>query len=197
MRALCLLAALLAACTNGSATKLPGTDLGATPAPDFRLTDAQGNSVALSDYHGRPVALTFLYTDCPDVCPVIAQRLGQAMNELGGDAGKVAVLAVSVDPDGDTPAKAAEFMAKHGLTGPGRHYLIGDESVLVSVWLAYGIGTAPLVQGSRQPGDAAQFGRVGHTDATILIDREGRKRSLLRSEATAKEIAAGLRALLR
>jgi cytochrome oxidase Cu insertion factor (SCO1/SenC/PrrC family) len=88
-------------------------------------------------------------------------------------------------------------MAKHRLVGEGRHYLLGGQSALAPVWLAYGIGTTPIVQGSSQPGGPAQFGRVGHTDATFLIDRDGRKRALLRSEATATEIAAGLRVLLR
>jgi protein SCO1/2 len=192
-----LLTLLLTACTPNSTTKLPGTDLGGAPAADFRLTDAQGNSVALSDYRGKPVVLTFLYTNCPDVCPLIGQRIGQAVKQLGGDAGKVAVLAVSVDPDGDTPAAAAAFMSRYGLTGPGQHYLLGDESTLVPVWLAYGISAEPAAQGGGGPGEPAQPGRVGHTDGTILIDRDGHKRSLLRSEATADAIAAGLRILLR
>lgn len=190
-------AVLMVGCLGSAAAPLPGTDLGAAPAPDFRLTDAEGRSVALSDYRGRPVAVTFLYTDCPDVCPVIARRLGQAMDELGNEAGKVAVLAVSVDPDGDTPEKARAFMAAHGLTGPAQHYLLGDAATLAPVWLAYGIGTIPIGASGGQAGGSVQFGRIGHTDALFLIDRDGQKRTLLRSEATAKEIAGGLRTLLR
>src|SRR5665648_208330 len=53
---------------------------------------------------GRPFAVTFLYASCPDVCPLIAQEIVGALGRLGADARRVAVVAVSVDPRGDTPA---------------------------------------------------------------------------------------------
>ncbi len=187
---------LLAACQSAD-EPLPGRSLDKEPAPPFQLLDASGAAVSLSDYRGRPVVLTFLYTDCPDVCPVIAQRTGQALLSLGKDSGKVAVLVVSVDPAGDTPEKATAFMATHGLSGEGRHFLLGEAATLEPVWLSYGIGQAGLITARRQPGEPAQFGRIGHTDAVFLIDREGRERTLLRGEATADEIARGLRILLR
>ena len=194
---LSLLALALAACADGD-EPLPGRQLDAAPAPDVSLRNAAGEQVSLAQYRGRPVVLTFLYTDCPDVCPVIAQRIGQALERLGKDGTKVAVLAVSVDPEGDTPEKARAFMEKHGLAGADRHFLLGDTAALEPVWLAYGVGTAPDVVGSSRPaaGQAA-LGRIGHTDATFLIDRQGRNRTLLRGEATAEEIAGGLRTLLR
>src|SRR3712207_6305012 len=108
MRSLRLWLSLLAftlaavACDDGDET-LPGRELSADPAPDVRLRDAAGEEVSLARYRGRPVVLTFLYADCPDVCPVIAQRIGQALERIGKDGAKVAVLAVSVDPEGDTP----------------------------------------------------------------------------------------------
>jgi len=144
--------------------------------------------VGLGDYRGRPVALAFLYTRCPDVCPLIAARLGQALERLGEDAERTAVLVVSVDPEGDTPEAARTFMQAHGLTGEGRHYLLGDAAALAPVWLAYGVASAPQLEGP---------GPVGHTDAVILVDREGRKRTLLRGEAAADDFSRGLRVLLR
>jgi protein SCO1/2 len=190
--------ALAAAACDDGAAPLPGRELEAAPAPDFSLRDAAGQEVSLAQYRGRPVVLTFLYTDCPDVCPVIAQRIGQALERLGKDATKVAVLAVSVDPAGDTPEKARAFMAKHGLAGADRHFLLGEAGALEPVWLAYGVGTAPSTVGSSRPASGPPaLGRIGHTDATFLIDRQGRNRTLLRGEATAEEIAGGLRTLLR
>lgn len=190
-----LLCLCLTACGE-SPPRLAGLDLGEQPAPDFRLTDAGGQAVTMSEWKGRPVLLTFLYTECPDVCPVIAQRVRQALESLGKDAGQVVVLAVSVDPEGDTPASAAAFMEKHGLTGPDQRYLIGEMAELAPVWLAYGVGAAPAAT-TQRPGEPVQLGRIGHTDASFLIDREGRKRRLLRGEATADEIARALKTLLR
>jgi protein SCO1/2 len=188
---------LIAACGQDE-QPLPGFVLEPEEAPAIDLVDSGGERVSLGDYRGKPVVVSFLYTDCPDVCPVIGQRIGQALTELEDKAEDVSVLIVSVDPEGDTPEKAAAFMEKHGLAGAGRHYLLGDAETLAPVWLAYGVGTAPLTGGGQAPaGGPAQFGRIGHTDASFLIDREGKKRTLLRGDATADDIARGLRILLR
>jgi len=193
---LLLVPALLAACRGGD--KPVGTDLGGSTAPEFRLTDQDGNQVALADMRGRPVALTFLYTQCPDICPLTAQKLSQATGKLGKDAEKVSVVVISVDPTGDTPAAARQFMSDHGLSGPGRHYLLGDEATLLPVWLSYYIGVVPLTPGAQTPpGIVPQTGRLGHSDAIFLIDRDGRERTLLHAEASADDISRGLRALLR
>jgi hypothetical protein len=62
---------------------------GNPPAPDFTLTDQFGASDALSSFKGRPVALTFLYTNCPDVCPLIASNLHQTYKQLGNQAARL------------------------------------------------------------------------------------------------------------
>jgi protein SCO1 len=190
-------AALLPACGGGE-EKLPGTELAAEPAPPIALRDQAGAPVTLDRFRGRPVLLTFLYTDCPDICPVIGQRVGQALEKLGKDAARVAVVAVSVDPEGDTPEKARAFLLKHNISGPDRHFLLGDRATLEPVWLAYGVAAQPSVTPrAGSPATQTIVGRIGHTEATYLIDRQGRNRALLRGEATADEIARGLRTLLR
>src|SRR5258705_11292081 len=62
---------------------LTGQDLGGAPAPGFQLTDQNGQSVALQGLRGHPVALTFMYTSCPAVCPLPAPKLGAAAGRLG------------------------------------------------------------------------------------------------------------------
>src|SRR2546423_1595885 len=106
-------ALVLAACAPAP---LAGTDLGATDAPDFTLTDGvTGRAVTLSAQRGQIVALTFLYTSCPDVCPLTAARFRAAQAELQADASRVTFMAVSVDPDRDTPQAGGNFSAAHGL----------------------------------------------------------------------------------
>src|SRR5256885_4715846 len=84
---------------------LQGTDLGGVPAPNFRLTDQFGRPVSLAQFKGRPVVLTFLYTHCPDQCPLTAEKLHAVMLSLGSDAQRVGVVAVSTDPQkGNTAA---------------------------------------------------------------------------------------------
>jgi protein SCO1 len=177
-----LVAALLGACAP---PHLAGTELGATDAPDFTLTDGvSGRSVTLSAHRGQIVALTFLYTTCPDVCPLTATRFRSAQTELQGDASRVTFIAVSVDPDRDSPSAVQAFSAAHGLAS-NWYYLVGARAQLAPVWAAYGIGV--------QAGSSA----VTHNDAVYLIDAGGRERVLLHSEDLGADLVNDLRALLR
>jgi cytochrome oxidase Cu insertion factor (SCO1/SenC/PrrC family) len=72
------------------------------PAPGFRLADARGGTLDSRALRGRPYLLTFLFTDCRDVCPLIGREIGQALHQLGSRAREVAAVAISVDPEGDT-----------------------------------------------------------------------------------------------
>ena len=99
------------------------------PTPDFTLTDQSGQKVSMADQRGKLVLLTFLYTNCPDVCPLITQNLNQALQMLGTKRDDVRVLAVSVDPEGDTPKAVDEYAKAHHLL-PEFHYLIGSRDEL-------------------------------------------------------------------
>jgi protein SCO1/2 len=164
---------------------LAGTELGATDAPEFTLTDGvSGHAVTLSAQRGQVVALTFLYTTCPDVCPLTATRFRASQAELQGDSSRVTFIAVSVDPDRDTPKAVQDFSASHGLNS-NWYYLIGGRAQLSPVWAAYGIGV--------QAGSST----VTHNDAVYLIDARGRERVLLHSEDLARDLTNDLRALLK
>jgi len=177
-----LAALVLAACAP---TPLAGTELGATDAPDFTLTDGvSGRAVTLSAHRGQVVALTFLFTTCPDVCPLTATRFRAAQTELQGDASRVTFIAVSVDPDRDTPKAVQDFSTAHGLAA-NWYYLVGGRAQLSPVWAAYGIGV--------QAGSTT----VTHNDAVYLIDARGRERVLLHSEDLARDLTSDLRALLK
>jgi len=86
-RRLLLIAAFAAACAKPAA--LVGTELDMRPAPDFTLTDAlTGQAQALSAFRGNVVALAFLYTHCPDTCPLTAEHFREAQKALGPDAAR-------------------------------------------------------------------------------------------------------------
>jgi protein SCO1/2 len=137
LRRLTLLVLFAAACVP---VALQGTELAASPAPDFALTDALTIAeLSLSSLRGRVVVLSFLYTHCPDSCPLTAERFREAQTMLGPEAMKVAFVAVSVDPLGDTPESVRAFTRDHRLA-EGWHYLIGERTRLSGVWALYGIG---------------------------------------------------------
>jgi protein SCO1/2 len=183
VRCVWVVALILGACAPPPT--FAGTELDAIDAPDFTLTDGlTGRAVTLSAHRGQVVALTFLFTTCPDVCPLTASRFRAAQDQLQGDASRVTFIAVSVDPDRDTPEAVRVFSAAHRLTS-NWYYLVGGRAQLAPVWAAYGIGV--------QAGSTA----VTHNDAVYLIDRRGRERVLLHSEDLATDLVNDLRVLLR
>jgi protein SCO1 len=96
--------------------------------------------VSLSAYRGKAVLVTFLYANCPDICPLITSNLRVALNLLGRRASQVQVIAVSVDPRGDTAANVARFVRAHGMAGR-MQYLIGSGAELARTWHAWGVGS--------------------------------------------------------
>jgi protein SCO1/2 len=116
-------------------------------APPIALSNYLGRPVTLAQYRGRAVLVTFLYTHCPDVCPLIASNLRVALNELGPQAAKAQVIAISVDPRGDTPAAVARFLSAHEMVGR-MQYLIGSSAQLQRTWAAWSVGSS---REARQP----------------------------------------------
>ena len=114
--------------------------LPARQAPSIDLRNYLGELVALSSYRGKVVLVTFLYTHCPDVCPLIASNLRMTLNQLGSRAADVRVIAVSVDPRGDTRASVAHFLRVHEMAGR-MQYLVGSAAQLSRVWSAWGVGS--------------------------------------------------------
>jgi protein SCO1 len=138
-----------------------------TATPQFALRDSTGRLVRLSQFRGKAVLLTFIYDHCPDACPLIVANLHTALLKLGPAASKLQIVAVSVDPRGDTPATVKAFLATHEMTGR-MEYLIGSFRELAPVWRAYGV----QVQGS--PGtrevshSAFLYGITGRGSVLVL-----------------------------
>lgn len=154
-------------------------------APDFALRDQRGRLVRLSRQRGKAVLVTFLYTHCPDVCPLTAANLNTALGLLGAARDRVSVIAVSVDPVGDTRRAVATFARSHHLR-PQFHYLTGDAPALERVWRAY------RVKAVRTGKDVG----VDHTLYTLLIDRSGTARVLFDVQARPAAIAHDVRLVL-
>jgi protein SCO1/2 len=152
--------------------------------PDFALRDQAGQMVKLRAERGKLVLLTFLYTECHDVCPLVAGNLNVALKRLGAERKNVRVLAISVDPIGDTRKAVRRYVRDHQLL-PQFHYLIGSKRELAPVWTAYSVASI-----RRKGGD------VDHTLYTLLVDRRGKARVLYDATALPGEILHDLRLVL-
>lgn len=169
--------------------KLQGADLGSTPAPAFSLRDQTGQTISLQALRGKPVVVTFLYTHCPDICPLTADKLHKAATMLGKSADNAAWIAVSVDPLGDTPASATQFVATHQLTGK-LHFLLGTSAQLSPIWKSYTI----LVQ--NQLDQQQGTNTVMHSFGIFILDKSGNERIYMDDSFDPAAVAADLRILL-
>ena len=160
------------------------------------------------------VVLTFLYTSCPDLCPLTMGKMRSAYDLLGEDASKVEFVIITVDPERDSPEVALEYLTSWGLESEWR-FLSGDVDNLRPLWDYYWVGQ-PFV---KQAGgatfdqriklaaadrgvDEAQLSKeagaytVGHTAPIHLINKEGRVQVVFGSTFTPAQLASDIQGLL-
>lgn len=151
------------------------------PAPPLRLDDSLGKPVNIRSYSGKAVLVLFIYTHCPDICPLMVGHLHAALAKLGPEASKVQIIAVSTDPYGDTPKTVKRFLAAHEMTGK-MQYLIGNLSQLAKVWKTWNIVVHPP-KGPNAP-DV-----VEHSAEVFGIDASGKITTLYPASFSPGQIA--------
>jgi protein SCO1/2 len=136
------------------------------PAPSFALTSQEGKPVALADLRGKVLAVTFIYTGCPDICPLVTQKMVDVQNALGAEFGaKIAFVSITLDPEHDTPAVLKDYAQSWGAKPNGWMFLTGSPAAIRDVTRRYGVFFAKKKDGS-----------VDHTQLTTLVDADGQMR---------------------
>jgi len=106
----------------------------AKAVPPLKLNNYLGRPVNITDYQGKAVLILFIYDHCPDICPLMVSNLRAAQEQMSsGERQQMQIIAVSVDPKGDTPKTVAAFLKDHQMTGR-MQYLIGSRPQLEQVW---------------------------------------------------------------
>jgi protein SCO1 len=147
-------------------------------APDFELRDQDGEPISMREFRGEPVLVTFLYTTCDDTCPLQAQTVRGALDELGHD---LPAIAIAVDPPRDTPERARAFLAEQRALGR-LDFVLGSRAELRPLWEGFAI----------QPQSVTQE----HHARFTLVDKRGYQRvGYPGSQATAERLAHDLRLL--
>jgi protein SCO1 len=135
-------------------------------APDFALTSQDGAEVTLEALRGKVVAVTFIYASCPDVCPMLTDKMARVQDELGADFGsKVAFVSITVDPERDTPEVLKGYAQAFDANLAGWSFLTGEPAAVLDVARRYGVAVVK-----------APESQVDHTLLTTLIDRQGTMR---------------------
>jgi protein SCO1 len=154
-------------------TALPAREVGGDKplpviglAPPFTLTSQDNKLVSLSDFHGKVVAVTFIYTGCPDICPLLTQRMVDVQDALGERFGaKIVFVSITLDPERDTPEVLKDYAQFWGARPEGWSFLTGSLEAIHGVTRQYGVFFSKKENGS-----------IEHTQLTTLIDADGQMR---------------------
>jgi protein SCO1/2 len=157
------------------------------PAPEFTLTNQDGQRFSLRDVRGQVAVVTFIFTSCGDTCPLLTAKLVAIQRKLGADAPKVAFAAITVDPLNDTPAVLKQYAQAHSADLTRFTFLTGPVPAIEDVTRRYAVFQKKQPRGS-----------VDHTFLTTLIDREGTMRvQYLGVRFDPNEFLADLQSLVR
>ncbi len=126
-----------------------GTPWGADYFPNVPLTTHEGESVRFFDLiKDRVVAINFIYTTCPDSCPLETARMAKVQKILGDRVGRdIFMFSISIDPENDTPEVLAEY-AERFRAGPGWWFLTGKESDVTLLRKKLGLYIEEIQDGS-------------------------------------------------
>ncbi|HEX9454320.1 MAG TPA: SCO family protein [Candidatus Binatia bacterium] len=136
------------------------------PVPDFTLMDQDGKSFRFAASHGKVVLITFIFTTCPDVCPLLTAKFAAIQRALAEQ--KIAdyqLLSITTDPERDSTAALKEYAGRFKADLTHWSFVTGTRADLAKVWKAMGVNVTKT--------DA---GEVSHTTLTMLVDRRGTRR---------------------
>jgi protein SCO1/2 len=152
------------------------------------LTTQNGQPLSLQELRGKVVAVTFIYASCADTCPLLTAKLAGLQSRLGADFGpKVLFLAITVDPERDTPDVLKRYAQAHGVDLAGWAFLTGTLPEISQVARRYGVYIKKTPRGD-----------VDHTFLTSLVDQRGTLRvQYLGVRFDPDELLGDLRTLLR
>ena len=151
---------------------------------DFSLMNFDGNMTNLSDFEGQVLIVSFVYSRCPDVCPIVSANLRWVAEQLPDDYGtNFSIIAITVDPWWDTSGVLAEYAMRQAIDWP---HLTGDVETMQPIWESFHVGLQTYLNTSATDENTTEenqtTGRhhpdylVDHSTATIIIDKNHQQR---------------------
>lgn len=150
--------------------------------PNVTLIREDGKKVQLRNElnDGRPVVLTFIFTTCKEICPIISATFAQLQRKLGSDRDRVHLASISIDPEHDTPARLAAYAKEFG-AGPEWHHYTGTYAASETAQKAF---------------DVYHGDKMDHTPVTFLRRSPGQKWIRIDGFTTADALLKDLRSML-
>jgi protein SCO1 len=166
-----LLLLLLAACQRDGKLDHYGQ------LPQFSLQNQLGQPFTDAELRGRVVVVDFIFTSCPDVCPLLTQQLAALRKKMPVES-QLSFVSFSVDPEHDTPEKLRVFAQQHGVDVPNFWFLTGpiaDVKRVVTLGFKQAMQAEPVQEGKPR--------NVLHGTHFVLVDRRGEIRGFFRNDA--------------
>lgn len=135
----------------------------------FTLVDHTGKTVSEADFRGKPTAVFFGFTHCPEVCPTTLFEMTNRLAKLGADADRLKVLFITVDPERDTPEQLALYLQSFDARIVGLSGSRAQVDSALSAYKAY----------AKQIPTAGGGYTMDHTASMYLMDAQGRFKSMI------------------
>jgi len=132
----------------------------------FELVGKDGKTVTDKDFRGRYMLVFFGFTHCPDICPAELQVMSAALDKVGGEAGQVVPVFITVDPERDTPEVVTAYVENFGPEFVG---LTGSPDAVAEAAKAYRV----TYQKFQEEGAGENYS-VDHSALVYLMGPDGK-----------------------
>jgi len=140
--------------------------------PDFSLIERSRRAVALSDLKGKVWVANFIYTNCPDTCPVQSAQMKELQNDFIHER-DLRLVSITVDPERDTPDVLSEYATRFAADPQRWLFLTGEQERIYRLAQdAFRLGAAEIPYGKRPSSGATHT----HSPRFVVVDRKGRIR---------------------
>lgn len=146
-------------------------------APSLPLRDQSGQPFSGKRLAGKVWIANFMFTSCPDVCPLLTSKMRSLQLRFGNHKRDVELVSISVDPHHDTPEALSAFAREHEADLSNWSFLTGPEDTVRQVVME---GFKQAME--EQPAKDKQPRNILHGTHVTLIDRRGRIRGFYRTD---------------
>ena len=160
--------------------------IGTTP-PDFTLLDRQGKPVRLSQYRGKPLLVSFIYTGCFEICPTSTRVLHEAVKGLDKllSPNQFNVVSIGFNQPADSPVALRSFAAQYRITYPNWEFLSPHANIVAPLTRSFGFSYLATPAG------------FDHVLGVTVLDADGKIATQVWGEKlTAQQLGEPLRQLL-
>lgn len=155
----------LYATTDKGELPFPAQDLRTEiTAPSFTLTNQDKENISLEEYRGDVIMVTAVYASCAESCPLILEQAKEVLNNLDkNETEQLQLMALTMDPNNDTPGMLKMTADHYELTGSNQHLLTGEAEYINDILDQLNI-----------PRQRREDGAIDHANIFVLIDKKGK-----------------------